>query len=304
MVDDALINEWARSRNGIIPGPATMHHAGRNGQHGEWPIAAYRRLLAAIRLREEGLTDVSTLRLRLRFAGQRVDDSHAPGDIARAYDKVLRQARREVPLLPGGRLTTAPPLRLRREVQKAVSDFRSGRLGVPPGLGGGWLERLRDHPDLEFICVALADLMYRGPEKPVLDRLQEVARLLPRWLFDSPGDIIEATASTAGALAPADECNTVVDALKRAGPVDVQMADAFMARIPKLLQWVEDNHPRVNSCAEDYVREICILARSLLSIVPLEGRVIWHAWLIAQYVRYREGSVSWAPGVEFVNSAA
>jgi hypothetical protein len=69
-------------------------------------------------------------------------------------------------------------------------------------------------------------------------------------------------------------------------------------------QWVEDSAPRLDSLAEDHVHEMCVLARRQLSSVPLEGRVIWHALLVAQYVRYREGSVAWAPGIAFTSTAA
>lgn len=300
MTDD-LIDEWARSRNAILEGPVGMRHEGRRGQHGDWPISDYRRLLAAVRLRELGVTEVSTIRLRLRFAGHRINDAYAPRDLTTAYLKALRHAQRDVPILPGGRLTARPPLRIRREVQRVVRAFQSGQLIVPPG----WMEdeslaRLRAYPDLLPICEAVVDAMYRGHVAPVLDRLKEVARLLPQWLLEKPGDIVEATSLTASSLAPAHESNQILGALRRATPGDVLLADEFMRWLPLFLRWVEENIDQIEPRIADQVRRACIVARRELPGMPLLGKVIWHAILTSCYVRYREGLVNWAPGLAFV----
>lgn len=239
-VDDALIEEWARVRNGVIPGPVRMVHGGRAGQHGEWPTLAYRRLLSAIRLREQGVVGASEIRLRMHYAGQRAVDGHSASDLARAYEAVLRGAHKEIPIRNGGRIRSTPPLRLRKEVAKAVGALRSGTLVAPAWVSRTSLEKLRGFPDLEEVCLAALDLLYRGPVRPVLERLKKAATLLPPGVLGHPGEIVDATIGSAGALAVGDEMNPVVDVLDRAGAEDVQLADICLAWLPKLLQWLED----------------------------------------------------------------
>lgn len=280
-----------------------MDHQGRAGQHGQWPISDYRRLLAAIRIRETGIKDVSTIRLRLRFSGIPMDIAEVPADLAAAFRRIVRQARRELPIPPPGRLREKAPLRLRKEVAQTVEQFQSGALSLPPGCAGEWLEALRGNADLTRILVAVVDLIYTGPEAPVLQRLREVGALLPASMLSAPGEIVDATAFSAGSFAPADGTNLVVAALDDATPEDVLLADEFMRWFPRFLLWTMEVIDQIEPTLALPVKQLCAFVLKQLPRLPLEGRVFAHAMLTACYVRFRKGEVNWAPGLAFAENA-
>lgn len=295
-VTHGLIDEWARSRNGILPAAQTAHR-GRHGAYGEWSIAAYRRLLIALRRRESGIADVKDIRLRLRLAGHRLDDRFAIADLAHGYRQQVRSAQREMPGVADGHMRARPPLRMRREVERVVTVFRPTEYVTTLAADEErWLEELRMDPRTKPVFLAITDLMYRGPSEAVIAHLKDAATLMPRWMFEQPAQIIEATALASGALAP-DRSNTVLRALHRARIEDVRMAEAFLAWLPRFLQGVQAVAEADPGPEGPFLRRMSGITTGFLAYMPFEARIALLAVLTASYVRFREGSITWAPGV-------
>jgi len=90
---DRLVNEWARADNRVIAGPTEFDHAGAHGVHGRWSIlASYRRLLAGLQLRNDGVTDVRRIRLLLWTSGRGGDARLAAEDLAHVFRKIAAHA--------------------------------------------------------------------------------------------------------------------------------------------------------------------------------------------------------------------
>jgi hypothetical protein len=189
-VTDALIDEWTRSKNRVISGPSLTLHQGCHGAHGEWPVlGSYRRLLAALRLREAGVTQVRELRLLLWASGYGGDEARLVGDLTWACAKMASRARQEMALEPEGRTSARTPLRIQRQVRRAAADLDPESIpGLTPDqrqLLGAALE----DPRALDIGAALVDRMFRGSRPAVLDRLRSAAAGMPPGL-PGPAEIV------------------------------------------------------------------------------------------------------------------
>jgi len=295
-VTDELIDEWARSRNGVITGPELIP-GGRHGNRGNWPVlGSYRRLLVALRLRSESITEVHELRLLLWASGYGGAESEIVHDLTRSYRKRLKSARREMNLPPEGPARRRPPLRLRRGVQRALAEFTPGAL--LPECSPTEAERVgqlaRDPLAVPF-ATALVDLMFRGPRPDILQGLADAARSLPVNL--GRDDITVATAGSAGALTH-DDSNVVIEALERANVTDIRTAAAMLGWLPLYFGWAQrvlgedDGDPEAR-----FLAQLSGVSVQVFSRMSAERRLVGLAMLAAHYARYRDGLVTWAPGV-------
>ena len=216
-VTDALIDEWTRSKNRVISGPSLTLHQGRYGAHGEWPVlGSYRRLLAALRLREAGVTQVRELRLLLWASGYGGDEARLVGDLTWAYAKMSSRARQEMALEPEGRTSARTPLRIQRQVRRVAAELDPESIpGLTPDqrqLLGAALE----DPRALDISATLVDQMFRGSHPAVLDRLRSTAAGMPAGL-PGPAEIVEITSMGAAAMAPGHSPRTACAATAPSG---------------------------------------------------------------------------------------
>jgi hypothetical protein len=137
---DRLVNEWARSEKRVISGPVGFEDCGRHGNHGQWaPLPSYRRLLAGLRLRAQGVTDAREIRLLQWAAGYGGDERKAPADLAHVFRRVAARVRRELPIADAVWSRAATPLSLRRRVLRELDSFNPAAIA---GLTPGQCERL------------------------------------------------------------------------------------------------------------------------------------------------------------------
>jgi len=284
-VDDSLIDEWARTRNGVIVGPS-LSHQGRHGMHGEWPVlGAYRRLLAGLRLREQGTTDVRELRLLLWLRGYGGDDAEVMRDLVRLYARYAARARREMALEPEGQPRERTPLRIRRQVAQAAAGLD---LGSIPGLSETQRQlhrRAFDNPQTLELAAAIVDRMFRGSHPFVLGALQASAADLPPGL-PGPTEIVDATGLCEAALAPDDGSNQLLMDLQRAGPPDLRRAAEMLNSWPRILRWLgRSAQVNAESPGASLVTELCSMALSLSAAIPPKGQILLLAMLTVQSVR-------------------
>jgi hypothetical protein len=294
-VTDALIDEWTRSKNSVISGPTLTVHQGRHGAHGEWPVlGSYRRLLAALRLREAGVTEVRELRLLLWVAGYGGNEERLVRDLTSACAKRASTARREMALEPEGRASARTPLRIRRQVGRAVADLDPGSIpGLTPDqrqlLGAAFKD-----PRTVDIGAAVVDRMFRGSHPAVLDGLRSAAAGRPAGL-PGPTEIVDATSISAAALAPDDGSNLLLRDLQRARPEDMRRAAAMLNSMPQILRWIRRSarDEGADAPGSKLIAELCSMALALVSSMPPGSRIITLAMLTAESVRH-PASPGWA----------
>jgi hypothetical protein len=295
-ITDQLINEWARADNQIIARPKTTS-AGRYGRRGDWPVlGSYRRLLVALRLREQGVNGTRELRLLLAIAGYGGDPQLLPGDLHHTVDALARRIRREL-ALPPENLSDEPPLRLRRYVAQLYPQLHG--LAVP-GLTDDQNALLRGvvaDPEAQDLLLRYLDLMVRGARPAVVRRLRQAARRIP---LPADGDIVEAVRPLAAILSPADDgTNDLLEDLQRATPADVLYGIALLRWLPAYILWTEmtaGNAPSTDP-AERFALEVGRILRRVLPLIPLRMRPVLVGIFTVQLVRYREGTATWAPGL-------
>jgi hypothetical protein len=296
-VTDALIDEWTRSKNGVISGPTLTVHQGRHGAHGEWPVlGSYRRLLAALRLREAGVTEVRELRLLLWVAGYGGDEERLVRDLTFACAKMASRARREMALEPEGRARPRTPLRIRRQVGRAAAGLD---LASIPGLTPDQWQLLRtalEDPHTVDLGAAVVDRMFRGSHPAVLDGLRSAAAGMPAGL-PGPTEIVDATSIGAAALAPDDGSNLLLRDLQRARPADMGRAAAMLSSMPQILRWLRrtDRDEGAAVPGATLVGELCSMALAVWSSIPPSARIIILAMLTAESVRHPASSFWSAP---------
>jgi len=297
-VTDALIDEWTRSKNRVISGPSLTLHQGCHGAHGEWPVlGSYRRLLAALRLREAGVTQVRELRLLLWASGYGGDEARLVGDLTWACAKMASRARQEMALEPEGRTSARTPLRIQRQVRRAAADLDPESIpGLTPDqrqLLGAALE----DPRALDIGAALVDRMFRGSRPAVLDRLRSAAAGMPPGL-PGPAEIVDVTSMAAAALAPDDGSNLLLRDLQRARPEDVRRAATMLRSMPQILRWIRRSalQDGTEASGAPLVAELCSVGLVILSSAPPPARIATLAMLTAESVRHPTLDVWSAPG--------
>jgi hypothetical protein len=281
----------------VIAGPTEFDHAGAHGVHGRWSIlASYRRLLAGLQLRNDGVTDVRRIRLLLWTSGRGGDARLAAEDLAHVFRKIAAHARQDVAVddIVWSRAKT--PLSLRRRVTSALDSFDA--TVAFPALTPTNQERVRaflDSAPARQMALSLVDWTVRGPQPAITSSLRAAAALMPTSL-PGPAEIIDVVSSSAGALAPElSNSGIMLEDLARVLPVDIMNAAGALRWLPRLLGWATTNLADDGPEGE-LIAQLSSAFLEALHALPADTRITGLAMLSVQYLRYREGRVSWAPG--------
>lgn len=285
-VTDSFVQDLARGRVGILS----------NVRRAVWAPQAYRRVLLAVRLRAKGITNPVDLRWRLLLGGHTVPQHYWAPDLVYLFKRILRTVGDEMPVATSS--IDSVPLKLRRQVEQLAQTLDPTML---PGLSRDaveWLGSLQRDPKVIAFATAYLDLVMRGggPRGQMLARFEGRARGLLGEVVDEAGGLQAGTALEAGALMPVGDVNVVTEALERAIPDDIRMADAVVCWLPS---FIGSGRQTLAGEIDPRLLEVWDTGVRWLTGAP-ERRLLVYALLTQAYARYRLGEIDWVPGVEFL----
>jgi hypothetical protein len=223
---EVQVREWRRAD--LLPRPQ-VRPLGR-GSIGVWSPLAYRRILAIVRLRQQGVRRTAQLRTSLWLAGHQVQQADAVGTVRGEVQRLIRSTVRDMRV---DRFSyrpdeTRPRLRIVRRVEALTSVepcvLFAGAADLSPEQEAALRLLFRD-PLTRQAFEAMVELMVEGHRPGAVQRLQAIVPRLPPGLIDEAG-MKEMIAPFIGAISP-EEDNSILGNFDIVTYADLERARDF-----------------------------------------------------------------------------